>query len=538
MPEGSASPGSLSDVDERRRALRSNASAVRTIASAVEGTLGPKGLDVMLVDRYGNVTITNDGSTILGRIDAQHPASRLLIHAARAQDEEVGDGTTTATVLAAALVEAGVAHILQGVPATKVIEGMRAGLQAALEWLGEAAVRVTSLDDPLLSAAAQVSARGNAALAELAVRAASIVPADKLLHDAAFRLGKCVIAHEGAADTVFEGLIIDKERMNRQMPQVVTDARVLVVADALEPEKVDDEALATEAGFRRHTALREEFEASIRGLVDLGVNFVAVERRVDEVAEELLTEAGVMVLRRLGRRDLAAILDHCGAKPIMRSGLRRGAEEIDRALGTAEEIAEDERLGFVSVRGGGGVPAATILVGAGTAEVKDERLRIVHDAASAVQAAAKGGVLPGGGAAEIGALAAVTRHRDELTGMAVYGAEAVLTALRRPLAQIVANAGLNPLEKVAQVVAQQSAAGNHALAIDCDTGAIADMLAAGIVDPAPVKLAALRTAGEIAEAILRIGVVIRMRAPQTGAEGDAVDAARGVSTTASDVGGL
>jgi len=208
-------------------------------------------------------------------------------------------------------------------------------------------------------------------------------------------------------------------------------------------------------------------------------------------------------------------------------------------LGTAEEIAEDERLGFVSIRGGGGVPAATILVGAGTAEVKDERLRIAHDAASAVQATARGGALPGGGAAEIGALPAVARCRDELTGMAVYGAEAVLAALRRPLAQIVANAGLNPLEKVAQVVARQSASGSPALAIDCDSGEIADMLAAGIVDPAPVKLSALRTAGEIAEAILRIGVVIRMRAPQTSADGEEPPGtARGASLTTSDVGGL
>jgi chaperonin GroEL (HSP60 family) len=506
----------MSDVDEKRRALRSNAGAVRTIASAVEGTLGPKGLDVMLVDRYGDVTITNDGSTILGRIDAQHPASRLVIHAAKAQDEEVGDGTTTATVLAAALIEAGVERILQGVPPTKIVEGMKAGIATAIESMTEAAVKVQGLDDPLLVAAARISARGNEGLAHLAAEAARVIPEGTLLTDPAFRLGKCVVAKEGGQDSVFEGLVIDKQRMNRQMPARVRDAKVLVVADALEPEKIDDEALATESGFRRYTALREEFAANTRKLIEAGVTFVAVERGVDEVAEELLTEAGAIVLRRLGRRDLAAIADHCGAKTLMRTGLRRSAEEIAGALGHAEEVAEDERLGFLSIRGGKGLPTATILVGAGTAEVKDERLRIAHDAAAAVQAAARGGVLPGGGAAEIGAVPAVMRCRETLTGMAVYGADAVAEALRRPLAQIVANAGLNPLERVAEVLAQQAATGNRALAVDCDTGEIVDMAEAGVVDPALVKIAALRTAGEIAEAILRISVVIRMRAEEAG----------------------
>jgi len=185
----------------------------------------------------------------------------------------------------------------------------------------------------------------------------------------------------------------------------------------------------------------------------------------------------------------------------------------------AVAVEEDERLGFVSIRGGAGAPAATLLVGAGTAEVKEERLRIGHDAAAAVQAAAKGGVLPGGGAAEVGAIPAVARCKETLSGMAVYGAETVMTALRKPLAQIVANAGFNPLEKVAQVMAQQAATRNHALAIDCDTGEIADMLKLGVLDPAPVKVSALRTAAEVAEAILRIGVVIRMRTTEKDAGG-------------------
>jgi archaeal chaperonin len=521
MPDTSPNPPGAPEVDERHAALRSNAAAVRTVAAAVEGTLGPKGLDCMLVDRFGDVTITNDGSTILGKIDVKHPASRLLIHGARAQDDKVGDGTTTATVLAASLIEEGVAHALRGVPPTKVVEGMRAGVAAAIAALEAAAAAVSSLDDPRLGAAARIAARGGDELARLAVEAARRVPEEKLLHDPAFRLGKRVVAKEGAESRVFDGVIVEKERMNRQMPTEVEDAVVLVVADALEPEKVDDEALATEAGFRRATKLREEFGEEIRRLVGLGVRCVVAERRVDEVAEEQLTEAGVLVLRRVTRRDLAEIADHTGARPLMRAGLRRDAAEIAPALGRAARVAEDERLGCVMFEGGAGKPTATLLVGAATAEVRDERARIATDAAAAVQACARGGVLPGGGAAEIGCLPAIAAVRERTPGMAAYGVDTVLAALKRPLAQIVANAGFNPLEKVEEAVAQQAATGNRSLGIDCDTGAVTDLLAAGVVDPAPVKIAAIRTAAEIAEAILRISVVIRKRdeeppsAPQT-----------------------
>ncbi|MGQ9730746.1 MAG: TCP-1/cpn60 chaperonin family protein [Candidatus Zipacnadales bacterium] len=495
--------------------MRSNVAAVRTIAAAVEGTLGPKGLDVMLVDRHGDVTITNDGSTLLSRMDAQHPASRLLIHGAQAQDDAVGDGTTTTTVLAAALIEEATTHILRGVPATKVIEGMKAALTAALGWMEAVAIKVVDLDDPLLLAAARIAARGDQALAQLAVAAARLFPREKLLADSAFRLGKCVVAKVGAEDTVFAGLIIEKERMNRQMPRQLRDARVLVIADALEPEKLHEEALTTESGFRRQQTLCEEFGKNLRRLIELGVSFVAVERGVDAAAEELLTEAGVMVLRRMSRSDLSAIVDHCGGRALMRASLQRETAEIEAALGRAQEIVEDERLGCVLIRGGGGALAATLLVGAATAEVREERRRIAHDAASAVQSAARGGVLPGGGATEIGALAAVQASRATQRGLAVYGVDAVAAALHRPLEQIVANAGFNPLEKVQDVVAQQAATGNHALAIDCDTGEVRDMLEAQIVDPAPVKISALRTAGEIAEAILRISVIIRMRTSDT-----------------------
>jgi len=162
---------------------------------------------------------------------------------------------------------------------------------------------------------------------------------------------------------------------------------------------------------------------------------------------------------------------------------------------------------------------ATILVGASTREVRDERERIAHDAASAVQAVAVGGVVPGGGAAELAAARAVQALRAGMRGMAAYGADCAIEALRVPLMQIVSNAGFNPLEKVEDVLAAQAARESPALAIDCDTGEVTDMMRAGIVDPLPVKKQALRTAFEVAEAILRIDRIIKKRQePETAGE--------------------
>lgn len=501
------------DVDERLSALLSNAAAVRAVAAAVEGTLGPKGLNCMLVDRLGDVTITNDGCAILDKIDVSHPAARILISAARAQDRQVGDGTTTTTILANALVSEGVGQVAKGVPVTKVIEGMRAGIERAAAAMTAASRAVRDFEDPLLTRAALVAGRGERDIAELAVGACRLIGGDALA-EPEFRLREWVVAKVGAQNRVFPGIIVEKERMNRQMPRVVRKARVLVIDDALEPEEVEEEALATEAGFARYLELKGRFASALMRLLEVGVNVVVVERGVNDEAEEALTGAGVMVLRRVSARDVARVAEHTGARPLKRTGLARANDEIERCLGRARLVEENERLGHVRFEGGRGWHIATMLVGAATDEVKEERLRIAEDAASAAQQALLGGVLPGGGAAEMAASAEVDALRESVGGMTAYGVACVVEALRRPLAQIVSNAGFNPLEKMGNLMAEMAARGRDALAIDCDTGEVADMLSLGVVDPTPVKVHALRTAGEVAEAILRISTIIRKRDSQ------------------------
>ena len=498
------------EIDERLAALLTNANAVRAIASAVEGTIGSKGLDTMLVDRFGEVVITNDGITILTKMEVNHPAAKMVINVARAQEEEVGDGTTTATIVAGALLGESVNQVVKGVPVTRVIEGVRIGIKKAVEAIKAKARPVRGVDDAILRQVALIAGREHEDIADLVVTAARMIGPEKL-GDRTFKLAETIIAREGAENEVFMGVIVDKERLNKQMPEELKGVKVLIIDDALEPEEIEEEALSTEAGFAKYLEFQEEFKKNVQKIIDLGVNLVVVDRGVNDTAEEMLTDAGAMVLQRVASRDLRQVADHAGARVIKRTALKKEISEIARYVGEAERAYEDEKLEHVRILGGKGKPMATILVGAATEEVVGERERIAQDAAASVQAAIKGGVVPGGGAIEMAVAREVEKSREGTRGMVAYGVSCVAEALKKPMSQIVANAGFNPLEKVGDVIAAGSEKGVDSLAIDCETGEVADMYALGVVDPALVKIHALKAAGEIAEAILRIDTIIKKR---------------------------
>jgi chaperonin GroEL (HSP60 family) len=497
-------------MNEHFSALLTNAAAVRAVASSVEGTLGPKGLNCMLIDRFGDVTVTNDGSTILDRIETNHPAARMLIKTAKAQDREVGDGTTTTAVLASALITEGVNQIINGVPVTKVVEGISIGIQKACQVLKRVSKPVEDLHDPLLWQTAHIAARGNKDIADLVVHAAKLLGKEKLA-DPAFRLANTVVAKEGAENEVFAGLIINKQRMNRLMPRFLENVSVLVIDDALEPERLESDALSTESGFARYLHLQNEFKENVRKIISQGVRFLVVHKSICDIAEEMLTDAEVLAIQRVSAADIVRIVEHTGARIVKRSTLSKSPEELAKFMGRCACVYEDEKLGHIRIMGGVGEPAATILVGAATREVKEERQRVAEDAASAVQSALAGGVVPGGGSIEIAASREVSVLAESVRGMASYGVQCVAQALRKPLAQIVSNAGLNPLEKVEDVIASQKEKQSNSIGVDCDSGQITDMYELGVVDPTNVKLHALRAAAEVAEAILRINVIIKSR---------------------------
>lgn len=498
--------------EERYAALLNNSNAVRAITSAVEGTLGPKGLDVMLVGDRGEVIITNDGVTILDKMDVSHPAARLLIQVARSQQKKVGDGTTTATVLAGALVQEGVSQIVRGVPASKVVAGMQQGIKMACDSLRSRAKDIRDLNDPLLAKAVYVAGREREEIVSLVMEAAAIIGIRKL-QDPSYLLADAVTAHEKGNHEVFEGLLLKQMPLYPHDAPILEDTRILILHDALEPESMDEEVLTTEAGFARYMDLRERFARDLQGLAELGVGLVLLEKGIHPDAEQFCMDHGMMVIPRVSRSDLARVSAMTGAVPLRRTALHKEREPLRRLLGFTPRACYDETLERVRISSGAQKedPFVTLIVGASTAEVVGESARIAADAASALQAAIAGGILPGGGTAELAVSYELERSREAVKGMEAFGIAAVAAALRKPMSQILLNAGYNPLEKMEEARAAQLSEGCDDMGVDCDTGFVIHYEDRGIVDPAWVKIHGLQTAGEVAAAVLRIHNVIKMR---------------------------
>lgn len=502
------------DIDERLSSLLTNASAIRVIASAVENTLGPKGLDTMLVDRSGDIVVTNAGVTILDRMEVTHPAARMLINIARNQHEQIGDGTTTATIMAGALVNEGLNYILKGIPVTMIIDGIKKGVNACLKAIENQAIPISDIEDKRLSEVTSIAGRNQEKIAENIVKLARHIGIKKLLNPV-FKLSSRIISEVGAQNEVFPGLIIKKRRANENMPQKVKNTKVLIIEDSLRPEELSDSALKTESGFSKFLQYQEEFKKNIAGIINMGIKLIIIENGMDEFAEEILTREGVLVITRLHSDDFRNILTYTGAKAIKKSGIGRKEEEIEQCLGYAESVFEDEKLGHIRISGGTGEQTASFLVGATTEEVVGEKERIAGDAASSLQAALKGGIVPGGGSFEVSLIPSLKKVRNEAKGMSVYGVDCVIEALKRPMSQIIANAGFNPLEKLEDIM-KYNERRKGAWGIDCDTGKMIDTLKEGIIDPALVKKHSLMAALEVTEAILRINTIIKMREKENG----------------------
>jgi chaperonin GroEL (HSP60 family) len=491
--------------------IENNTNAVRAVMTAGESTIGPKGLDTMLVDQFGNVVITNDGVTILNMMEVNHPVARMLIHSINAQQEEVGDGTTTAALMAGEMVVHGLEQVTKGVPVAQVLTGLRYGVKEACRLMEKEAVLVGSLDTGQLYNIAYVAGREDTSIAKLIMEGAALIGQEKLL-DTGFRFSQRVQAVEGADSEVVNGVFVTKERLTRQMPlSLEGNLKIMVLDDALEPEELNHSAMATESGFQQYLILKEQFKTNIQKLIETGVQAVFVDRGADDAAVELLEEAGVLVVARLPHKELVDLAEHCGAKLLKRSSLQKPAEELEKYFGSAQSIIGNEKLHHIKVLGGGGKAMATILVGATTGEVVGEKERIAKDAAASVQSALQRGLVSGGGAAELAVARQLEQSKNALSGMAVFGADCVIAALKKPFMHIVANAGFNPLEKLGDVHKAQELQQNSHLSINCDTGRIDDMYIAGVVDPLYVKLHGLKTAGEVAEAILRINIIVKKK---------------------------
>lgn len=496
------------EADQHLAALVSNVGAVRAVTEAVQGTLGPKGLDCLLIDEHGGLVVTNDGVTILKTMDVTHPAARMLIDAAAHQDELVGDGTTTATVITGALISEAANQILRGVPVMRVIDGIKAGIAHALDLLGQAALPTADVASPALAEIARIAARNHPDIAALIIRAARELGEKKLL-EPGFCLADQVLALEGSESRMIRGTIVDRLPLNENMPRVAGPCRILILDDALEPLTLDGEALGTETGVERWLQYEQELQSGLAKIAALQIKAIFTDRAISDLAEERLTDYGIIGVQRVARAEWLRLAAMSGARPLKRNGLLKPAEELVRSAGEAAAIEVDPVFRQMVIFAPPRQQFVTILAGAHTREVVREKERIARDAAAAVQAAVRGGRVCGGGSVEISLARKLQGYRP--AGLSGYGFDCVVLALQQPLHQICANAGLNPIEKVAEVMRRQEAEDSDSLGVNCETGAVEDFVMEGVWDPYLVKLHAIKTAGEVAEAILRIGNIIKMK---------------------------
>jgi len=391
----------------------------------------------------------------------------------------------------------------------RVIDGIKKGIAACIARLDNAAIGVDSLDDPLVPMVTSIAGRNDDAITSCIVALARHIGQARLL-DPLFRLSDRIMAEVSADHEVYPGLIIRTRRCNDQMPVRVSPTKILVLEDHLRPEELSDSALKSDAGFARFLAYQESFRKNLASFLSMEIKCVALEGGLDEYAEDMLTRAGILTISRMHGTDLKALADYTGARALKRTAIGWDESELASFLGFAGEVYEDEKLHHIRIAGGSGPSLATMLLGATTREVVGEKERIARDAASSLQAALKAGVVPGGGAFEISLIPLMREKRKELHGMTGYGIDCVIEALKRPMAQIISNSGYNPLEKIEEVLSRNEGEGGP-WGVDSDTGTLTDMKKEGIVDPALVKKHALMAAGEVAEAILRINTIIKMK---------------------------
>lgn len=498
-----------------RDAQSSNIMAGKAVAESVRTTLGPRGMDKMLVDSGGEVVITNDGATILNEMDIEHPAAQMIVEVAETQEEEVGDGTTTAGVIAGNLLGEAEDLIEQDVHATTIVEGYHEAAEIALDAIDEQ-ISEAAVDDEVLKQVAESSMTGKGtggltaeSLAETVVEAVRHVESD----EGVARENVTVHTQIGASSNATElvpGIVIDEEPAHDGMPTEIEDASIAVLDVELGVRTGDVDAEYAIDSIDQLNAAIDAEESEVQGyaetVAESGADVVVTTEDVDDRVSTFLANEGILVFENVGSSDTADILSATGAT---RVGALDDLEEAD--FGKADRIRTanfgDDDLAFVE--GGAAAEAVTVFVRGGTEHIVDELERAIGDALDvAATALASGEVVPGAGATEI---AIANKIREEAAGiegrkqLAVTAFADALDVVPRTLA---ANTGQDPIDALVDLRAAHDSEGRAGLITDGEDVTIDDPLEFGVVDPADVKREAIESATEAATMIVRIDDVI------------------------------
>ncbi|MEM1667957.1 MAG: thermosome subunit beta [Thermofilaceae archaeon] len=502
-----------------REAMMLNFMVAKAIAETVKTTLGPRGMDKMLIDSLGDITITNDGATVLDEMDVQHPVAKLLVEIAKAQDDEVGDGTTTTVIVTGELIKEAEKLLEKNIHPTVIVAGYKKALEKASEVLRRIAVKVDINDDETLKKVAMTSMRGKAVaafrdyLAEIAVKAVKQIAEkrdEKIVADIDHIQ---LIKKKGGSflDTqLVYGVIIDKEVVHPDMPKRIEKARIALIDAPLEVEKTEIDAEIRINSPEQMKMFLDEEARLLRDMVEkikaAGANVVICQKGIDDLAQYYLAKAGILAVRRVKKSDMEKLARATGGKIVTK------IEELSPdVLGYAELVEErkvaDEKMVFVE-----GCPnpkAVSILVRGGLERAVDEAERNLVDALSVVSDVIEEPyILPGGGAPEAELAKELRIYASKVGGREQLAIEAFANALESIPRTLAENSGLDPIDILAELRAAHEKPDGWKYGVDVFEGKVADMWSLGVVEPLSVKLQAFKAATEAAIMILRIDDII------------------------------
>ena len=509
-----------------REAQRSNIMAAKAVAGAVRTTLGPKGMDKMLVDTMGDVVITNDGVTILKEMDIEHPAAKMMVEIAKTQDTEVGDGTTTAVVLAGELLKQAEELLEQEIHPTVIAAGYRAAAEKSMEILQSLAVKVTVKDEDLLRKIAITAMTGKgsqAARDDLAIIAVNAI--------------KAVVDEDGSVDTdnitvekkvggsigdsvLISGVVIDKDRLHPSMPKKVTNAKIALLNAAVEIEKTEVDAKIQITSPDQLQAFLDQEETMLKGMVDKiaasGANVLFVQKGIDDLAQHYLAKAGIYTVRRVKKSDMEKLARATGAR-VVTSIHEISKEDLGKAGLVEERKVSDEKMTFVEECNN--PKSVSIILRGGTEHVVDELDRAMEDALRVVGVAVEDKMLvAGGGAPEVELALRLRAYASTVGGREQLAIESFADAMEIIPKTLAENAGLDQIDTLVSLRSQHEK-GVKTAGLDMDTGKPVDMLKLGVVEPLRVKTQAINSAAEAAVMILRIDDVIASKSGGPGGAG-------------------
>ena len=505
-----------------RDAQRMNILAGKILAETVRTTLGPKGMDKMLVDSLGDIVVTNDGVTILKEMDIEHPAAKMLVEVAKTQEDEVGDGTTTAVIIAGELLKKAENLLEMEIHPTIIAMGYRQAAEKAQEILDDIAIDASDRDTLLKVAMTAMTGKGTEKarepLAELIVDAVKQVEEDGEVEKDHIKIEK----KEGAAvddSTLVQGVIIDKERVHPGMPKKVENARIALLNCPIEVKETEVDAEIRITDPSQMQAFIEQEEQMIRdmvnSIVDTGANVLFCQKGIDDLAQHYLAKAGVLAVRRVKKSDMEKLSKATGAN-IVTNIEDLSPEDLGEAGVVSEKKISGEEMIFVEECKE--PKAVTILVRGSTEHVVSEVERAIEDAIGVVAATVEDGkVVAGGGAPEIEIAKRLKDYADSISGREQLAVSAFAEALEIVPKTLAENAGLDSIDVLVDLRAAHEE--SPYMGIDVFDGNIVDMKEAGVIEPHRVKKQAIQSAAEAAEMILRIDDVIAASSSGSSEEG-------------------